>query len=71
MKPIPAIIIQVETKCPYCGKRVYSKTEVKSLEWVHFFVPCSCSMTHACEMRLVPETRVFKLEKAEDKGAQV
>lgn len=65
MRTTPSILIQVATDCPYCGARVNSKAEVKSLEWVHFFVPCSCSMTHACEMRLVPETRIFKLEKAE------
>jgi transcription elongation factor Elf1 len=70
MRTTPSILIQVETTCPYCGKHIYSKTEVKSLEWMHFFVPCSCSMTHACEMRLVPETRIFKLEKAENQEGQ-
>ena len=65
MRTTPSILIQVTTDCPYCGASVNSKAEIKNLEWVHFFATCSCRMTHACEMRLVPETRIFKLEKAE------
>ena len=65
MKAVPTIFIQVETTCPYCGASKLSKTEVKNQDWHHFFVTCSCKMTHACEMRVVPEVRVFKLERAE------
>ncbi len=69
MRASHSILVTVSTVCPYCGGKNEAKAEVKNQDWNHFFVTCSCKMTHVCEMRLVPESRVFRLERVESGAA--